>query len=129
VAALIAILTLALIGVVVLVVGAPLRRARRRSDVGSPARDAQDRPAGVAPSASAARAASTARTHDDLEAAREAKYREIRDAELDFRTGKLSREDYQAIDAELRTEAIEILDRLERLAASEDGPEGPLRLS
>jgi hypothetical protein len=49
-----------------------------------------------------------------LEAAREAKYREIRDCELDFRTGKLSREDYEAIDAQLRAEAIEILDRLER---------------
>ena len=50
---------------------------------------------------------------DELEAAREAKYREIRDAELDYRTGKLSREDYEAIDAELRAEAIEILDRLD----------------
>src|SRR4030088_1480221 len=49
----------------------------------------------------------------ELEAAREAKYREIRDAELDYRTGKLSREDYEAIDGELRAEAIEILDRLE----------------
>jgi hypothetical protein len=129
VAVLIAILTLALIGLVVLVVGAPLRRARKPSDAGSPARDARERPAGVAREASAAPAAAAAGTHDDLEAAREAKYREIRDAELDFRTGKLSREDYQAIDAELRAEAIEILDRLERLAGSEDGPEGPLRLS
>lgn len=50
--------------------------------------------------------------HDELEAAREAKYREIRDAELDFRTGKLSREDYEAIDAQLRGEALDILDRL-----------------
>jgi hypothetical protein len=49
----------------------------------------------------------------DLEAAREAKYREIRDAELDYRTGKLSREDYEAIDRGLRAEAIEILNRLE----------------
>jgi hypothetical protein len=50
---------------------------------------------------------------DELEAAREAKYREIRDAELDYRTGKLSREDYEAIDSALRAEAIEILNRLE----------------
>ena len=49
-----------------------------------------------------------------LEAEREAKYREIRDAELDYRTGKLSREDYEAIDSALRAEAIEILNRLER---------------
>ena len=33
-----------------------------------------------------------------LEAAKEAKYREIRDAELDFRLGKLSEDDYTAID-------------------------------
>jgi hypothetical protein len=45
----------------------------------------------------------------DLEAAREAKYREIRDAELDHRTGKLSREDYEALDRSLRAEAVEIL--------------------
>ena len=54
-----------------------------------------------------------------LEAAREAKYREIRDAELDYRTGKLSRADYEAIDAQLRAEALEILDGLE---APRDGP-------
>lgn len=48
----------------------------------------------------------------DLEAAREAKYREIRDAELDYRTGKLSREDFEAIDRVLRGEAVEILERL-----------------
>ena len=48
-----------------------------------------------------------------LEAAREAKYREIRDVELDYRSGKLSREDYEAVDAALRAEAITILDRLQ----------------
>ncbi len=109
VAFLIAILTLALVGLVVLVVGAPLRRARRsgaaRSLTGAPAQPHD------------ATAASPAHTLDELEAAREAKYREIRDAELDFRTGKLSREDYQAIDAELRAEAIAILDSLQALTA------------
>jgi hypothetical protein len=49
----------------------------------------------------------------ELEAARDAKYREILDAELDSRTGKLSDEDYQAIDRSLRGEAVEILDALE----------------
>jgi hypothetical protein len=49
----------------------------------------------------------------DLEAAREAKYREIRDAELDHRTGKLSREDYEALDRSLRAEAVEILRALD----------------
>ena len=44
-----------------------------------------------------------------LEAAKEAKYREIKDAELDHQMGKLSDQDYQAIDEELRAQAIEIL--------------------
>jgi hypothetical protein len=45
----------------------------------------------------------------DLEAARDAKFREIRDAELDHRTGKLSREDFELIDRSLRAEAVQIL--------------------
>jgi hypothetical protein len=48
-----------------------------------------------------------------LEAAKEAKFREIRDAELDFRTGKLSQEDFRALDRMLRAEAIELLRRLD----------------
>jgi hypothetical protein len=47
----------------------------------------------------------------DLEALKEAKYREIRDAELDHAAGKLSDEDFALLDAELRTEAVEILAR------------------
>jgi type II secretory pathway component PulM len=50
----------------------------------------------------------------NLDAARDAKYREIRDAELDHQTGKLSDEDYQAIDQTLRGEAIDILRALDR---------------
>jgi len=109
---------LALVGLVVLVVGAPLRRARRgdgsRLGASSPSQPA----AGVE--------RSSRREHDalqaaraELEAAREAKYREIRDTELDYRTGKLSRDDYQAIDADLRAEALTILDRLERLSSTD----------
>jgi hypothetical protein len=45
----------------------------------------------------------------DLEAAKEAKYGEIREAELDYRTGKLSEADWKAIDRELRAEAMELL--------------------
>jgi cytochrome c-type biogenesis protein CcmF len=45
------------------------------------------------------------------DAHKEAKYREIRDAELDHAAGKLSDEDFAVLDAELRTEALEILDR------------------
>lgn len=51
----------------------------------------------------------------ELEAAKEAKYGEIRDAELDLRMGKLSEADHRAIDRELRTQAIEILQRLDAL--------------
>ena len=53
----------------------------------------------------------------DLEAAKQAKYREIRDAELDHRMGKLSDEDWRAVDRELRAEAAEILRRLDELEA------------
>ena len=51
----------------------------------------------------------------ELEAAKEAKYREIRDAELDFRMGKVSEADHRATDRELRAQAIEILERLDAL--------------
>jgi hypothetical protein len=52
---------------------------------------------------------------DDLEAAKEAKYREIRDAELDYRTGKLSEDDWRALDRELRADAMDLLRRLDEL--------------
>ena len=63
---------------------------------------------------------SRTRLGSELEAAREAKYRELRELELDYATGKLSEEDYRASDGILRAEALEILDRLEEL----DGLEG-----
>lgn len=55
---------------------------------------------------------------EELEAAKEAKYREIRDAQLDLEMGKLSKQDHRTIDRELRAEAIEILKRLDALDAS-----------
>jgi hypothetical protein len=55
----------------------------------------------------------------DLETAKEARYREIREAEMDFRTGKLSEADYKEIDRQLRAEAIELLRRLDALGAAE----------
>jgi Na+-transporting methylmalonyl-CoA/oxaloacetate decarboxylase gamma subunit len=71
------VIVLAILVIVVAVVGAPLRRewaehaeARRRRPELDPARELAE-----------------------LEAARDAKYREIRDADLDHRTGKLSDED------------------------------------
>jgi hypothetical protein len=54
----------------------------------------------------------------ELEAARDAKYREIRDAELDYRTGKLSEADWRGLDRGLRAEAVEILRRLDELPTS-----------
>jgi hypothetical protein len=50
----------------------------------------------------------------ELEARKEAKYREIRDAEMDRAQGKLTEADFRRQDAELRREAIEILKELER---------------
>jgi hypothetical protein len=49
----------------------------------------------------------------ELQAAKESKYREIRDAELDFRTGKLSEEDWRGLDRQLRAEAVAILRELD----------------
>jgi hypothetical protein len=51
--------------------------------------------------------------HTESDALKESKYREIRDAELDHASGKLSDEDYAILNAELRKEAVEILDRVE----------------
>jgi hypothetical protein len=59
-----------------------------------------------------------------LEAAKEAKYREIRDAELDFRMGKMSEADYRTTDRELRAQAVGILRELDEHEA-EHGPGDP----
>jgi hypothetical protein len=83
---------LAILLAVVILVSAPLRAARREPE----------------PSGELA----------ELNAQREAKYREIRDAELDRATGKLSDPDFHAIDTQLRAEAVEILDRIEQLSQS-----------
>jgi flagellar biosynthesis/type III secretory pathway M-ring protein FliF/YscJ len=96
-------IVLLLLTAIVLFITMPLRRQRTASR------------------AQAEQAAEAERQLGDLEAAREAKYREIRDAELDHSTGKLSDADYQALDGVLRAEAIEILRALdgarEQLAA------------
>ncbi len=54
---------------------------------------------------------------EDLLAARESTYRQIRELELDHRTGKLAREDFRAQDRALRARAIEILRELDELGA------------
>ena len=56
----------------------------------------------------------------DLEEAKISKYREIRDAEMDRRTGKLSDEDWRELDRRLRAEAITLLHELDAL-----GPQDP----
>jgi hypothetical protein len=88
------IIVLLLVGVVVLV-SAPLRRGRVATELQEEKLQSLER--------------------IDLEAARDAKYREIRDADLDHETGKLSDEDYAAIDSTLRAEAIELLHELDEL--------------
>jgi hypothetical protein len=55
----------------------------------------------------------------DLQTAKEGKYLEIREAEMDYRTGKLSEADWRIVDRQLRAEAVELLRRLDRLGASE----------
>jgi uncharacterized membrane protein len=93
-----AVLTVLVLAAVIIVISAPLRTSRR-----GPRTNTADRA--------------------ELEAAREAKYREIRDAELDYRTGKLSDDDYATVERTLRGEAMEILRRLDALAAPRSEPE------
>jgi hypothetical protein len=88
------VLVLAVVAVAVVLIAAPLRR--RPAGGGHPSRTAD---------------------RDDLESAKEAKLREIRDAELDHRTGKLSRDDWRALDSSLRAEAVELTRRLDELDA------------
>ena len=67
----------------------------------------------------------------ELEARKLVLYREIRDAEADRASGKLSGEDFKRLDRELRAEAIEVLKRLDRLPqppdsqAADRGGSGP----
>ncbi len=97
-------IVLAILVVVVLIVTAPFRA---KTDAGAPAAPEPD--------------GDQAGRLDELHAAREAKYREIRDAQLDQATGKLAQEDWQAIDGRLRAEALAILDEIELLEHAPDG--------
>ena len=89
------VLVLAVVAVAVLLIAAPLRARAAPRDTGVGAERVE------------------------LEAAKEAKYREIRDADLDHRTGKLSDEDWERLDAALRAEALEILNRIDALEDKE----------
>jgi hypothetical protein len=69
------------------------------------------------------RVARAARRHevDDrfaLEIARDAKLGELHDLQLDFRLGKLSAEDYRALNATLRSEAVEAIRRVDATATN-----------
>jgi hypothetical protein len=103
------VIVLAILAAVVVIVGMPIRRARI-ARLTMPA-DPEDATAASEPEQASVGFNEVA----ELEAARDAKYREIRDAELDHRTGKLSDSDFDAVDRGLRAEAIEILNKLDRL--------------
>jgi hypothetical protein len=105
---LVVLLAFLLLAVVIALVGAPLRAARGRELAGEHVLNDDDPER------------RQAYERAQLESAREAKYGEIRDAELDMRTGKLSREDYESVDGALRAEALEVLNRLQALERDED---------
>jgi hypothetical protein len=101
---LVPILVLALLAAVVWVVSQPLRQGER------PAEDAD------------------AAQRAELEAEKEAKYREIRDAELDHRTGKLDDADYRSLVGPLRraaASALRAIDREERYGSQMTAFETP----
>jgi flagellar biosynthesis/type III secretory pathway M-ring protein FliF/YscJ len=91
------VLALLIVAIVVWFVSVPLRRTKEEE------------------------AAATRRIEDprvaELEARKEAKYREIRDTELDREQGKLSQKDWSKQDAELRRDAVEILKELDEAKA------------
>ena len=89
-------IVIVLLGVVVWLVSGPLRNAPAVEEAESARRE-------------------------DLEAAKEAKYREIHDAKLDFRMGKLSESDWRTTDRELRGQAIEILHEIDALGEADTG--------
>ena len=95
------VLALLIVAVVVWFVSVPLRRTKDQED------------------------AATQKIEDprvaELEARKEAKYREIRDAELDREQGKLSQADWSRQDAELRRDAIQILRELDEAKADAEG--------
>ena len=86
-------LVLVVVAAVVLIVSGPLR-----------------------PGKSAAVELAESARREELEALKEAKYREIRDAEMDYRTGKLSEADWRGLDRSLRAEAVKLLRELDEMS-------------
>ena len=87
------VLALAIVAVLALMVSAPLWRET----------DAGDEPPAEDP------------RRAELEARKQALYRQIRDAELDRAQGKLTHADWRRVDTELRREAIAVLKELDAL--------------
>jgi hypothetical protein len=51
----------------------------------------------------------------ELEDAKQAKYREIKDAELEFKAGRMTEDQWHTTDRELRREAMQILAKIDTL--------------
>ena len=90
-----ALLAILILAAVAAFVSVPLRRARGHHEVEDAAYEAEAA---------------------DLEARKQAKYREIRDTELDQAAGKIGAEEFARQDGELRAEAIEILKQIDALS-------------
>lgn len=60
----------------------------------------------------------------ELEIAKQAKYREIRDAELDEKAGKMTHQQWRETDAELRREALDIIKKMDELGKSAPAERG-----
>jgi hypothetical protein len=57
----------------------------------------------------------------EMQARREAALTAIKDLEFDYRVGKVEEADYQALDAQLRAEAIAILKEIDRRSGAKSG--------
>lgn len=56
----------------------------------------------------------------ELEDAKQAKYREIKDAELEFKAGRMTEDQWNQTDRELRREAMQILAKIDTLHVKTD---------
>jgi hypothetical protein len=95
---LVAIAILVILAVVVWTVSAPLRRGPQAAE------------------------SENASALEELEVEKATKYREIRDAEMDHRTGKLDESDWRLVDRQLRAEAVAILREIDRLGGDGQAP-------
>lgn len=92
---LVALAIVVILAVVVWMVGAPLRRGPGAEESGDVA------------------------ALEELEVEKAVKYREIHDAEMDHRTGKLDEAAWRAVDRQLRADAVAILREIDRHGGGE----------